>query len=375
MDKYTYMWLSMANRYLPFSLENEHWSYRDIFSMGATELEKKFELGNKKAEYILEFIRQHDIDEEYDKFLKSGAKVVLYGEQGYPERLLDISDPPRALFYYGELPDDSVRSVAVIGARSCSEYGRYMGEKLGTDLATEGISVVSGMAVGIDGIAQMGALNAGGKSYGVIGSGVDICYPRANKELYERLKTEGGIISEYAIGAEAKAMNFPERNRIISGLSDGLIVVEAKQKSGTIITVDAALSQGRDIFVVPGRATDPLSVGCNGLIKQGAYPVQCAEDVLEVLCAASIRERTIPKDFKEVLYRDEININKEPPKKIDLETDENMVYSCFDFEPLMATELSDAVKMDISKLSAILIRLEMKGFIREVGRNSYVRCC
>ena len=103
MDKYMYMWLSVANRYLPFSLENEQWSYRDIFSMGTTELEKRFELGHKKAEYILEFVREHDIDEEYDKFLRSGAKVVLYGEEGYPERLLSIDDPPRALFYYGEL--------------------------------------------------------------------------------------------------------------------------------------------------------------------------------------------------------------------------------------------------------------------------------
>lgn len=374
MDKYVYMWLSLANRYLPFSLENEQYSYRDIFLMSAAEIEKRFELGRKKSEYIVEFVKEHNIDEEYDRFMKSGAKVVLYGEEGYPERLMNIDDPPRALFYYGELPDDSVRSVAVIGARNCSEYGRYMGEKLGAGLAAEGISVVSGMAIGIDGIAQMGALNAGGKSYGIVGSGVDICYPRANKELYERLKKEGGVISEYAIGVAAKATNFPERNRIISGLSDGLIVVEAKQKSGTIITVDSALAQGRDIFVVPGRATDPLSVGCNGLIKQGAYPVQCVEDVLEVLDSVSIRERSISKDYKKVLYKDEINVNKGALEKIDLETEENMVYSCFDFEPLMATELLNAVNMDISKLSAILIRLEMKGYIREVGRNSYVRC-
>ncbi len=201
---------------------------------------------------------------------KDTMKKVIWGEEGYPKRLQNLSGAPKQLFYYGELPKEDQPTAAVIGARDCSEYGIAVTKKLGETLGRNGIQVISGMARGIDGIAQRAALQAGGTSYGVLGSGADICYPNSNRGLYEELKQKGGIISEYEPGMPPLAQNFPPRNRIVSGLADVLIVVEAREKSGTLITVDMALEQGKDVYVVPGRITDRLSDGCNRLIRMGA---------------------------------------------------------------------------------------------------------
>ena len=192
------------------------------------------------------------------------------GETGYPKRLENIPDPPGELYVIGRLPEEERPAVAIVGARECSEYGRFVARELGGLLGRHGISVISGMARGIDGISQAAALDGGGSSYGILGCGVDVCYPKENKALYERLKTCGGILSEYAPGTRALAWNFPPRNRIVSGLADVVVVIEARVKSGTLITVDMALEQGKEVYVVPGRVTDRLSDGCNRLLKQGA---------------------------------------------------------------------------------------------------------
>ena len=190
-------------------------------------------------------------------------RVINKEEKEYPRRLKEIPKPPEKLYILGSLPVERIPSVAVIGARDCSEYGRYVAARLGSVLGRKGIQVISGMARGIDGIAQEAAVDAGGYSYAVLGSGVDVCYPASNKSLYEKLKVTGGILSEYPPGTSAIARNFPARNRIVSGLADAIIVVEAREKSGTLITVDMALEQGREVYAVPGRITDSLSVGCN----------------------------------------------------------------------------------------------------------------
>lgn len=205
------------------------------------------------------------------------------GEAGYPARLKNIPDAPKVLYVLGELPEEEALSVAIVGARDCSEYGRFVAEELGRLLGSSGISVVSGMARGIDGISQTAALDGGGKSYGVLGCGVDICYPKENRRLYERLKANGGILSEYAPGTPAAAFHFPPRNRIVSGLADVVVVIEARAKSGTLITVDMALEQGREVYVVPGRVTDRLSDGCNRLLKQGAGILLSPEEFLTEL--------------------------------------------------------------------------------------------
>lgn len=210
-------------------------------------------------------------------------RFVTPFEKDYPERLRNIPDAPSGLYVRGNLPVKKEVTVAVIGARDCSDYGKYVAEHLGTFLGENGVTVVSGMARGIDGISQWAALEAGGTSIGVLGCGVDICYPAGNRVLYQRLLEQGTIFSEYPPGTPPRAMNFPARNRIVSGLADAVVVVEARSRSGTLITVDMALEQGKEVFVVPGRVTDRLSDGCNKLIKQGAEILLSPEELLEDL--------------------------------------------------------------------------------------------
>lgn len=211
-------------------------------------------------------------------------------EKEYPERLRNIPDPPAGLYARGSLSVKKEVTVAVIGARDCSDYGKYVAGHLGAFLGRNGVTVVSGMARGIDGISQWAALEAGGTSIGVLGCGVDICYPAGNRDLFNRLLEQGTIFSEYPPGTPPRAMNFPARNRIVSGLADAVVVVEARNRSGTLITVDMALEQGKEVFVVPGRITDRLSDGCNNLIKQGAGVLLSPEELLEEL--QELKERT-----------------------------------------------------------------------------------
>lgn len=220
-------------------------------------------------------------------------KIIYRTDPDYPGRLREIPRPPRALYVEGRLPAEGQASVAIIGARDCSEYGRYVAERLGRLMGKNGVQVVSGMARGIDGIAQGAALEAGGSSFAVLGSGVDVCYPAQNRELYESLKVNGGILSEYPPGTPARAGNFPPRNRIVSGLADAVVVVEAREKSGTLITVDMALEQGKEVFAVPGRLTDGLSAGCNRLLKMGAGILTEEGEFLEELRGISERRQAL----------------------------------------------------------------------------------
>lgn len=385
MDKYEYLWTMVRGNNMPGDLlkDDRAYSYEELMGMNEKMLVEKTGITLAQARYLVKAKMEVDIDREYEFFLKSGANVVTVMDDGYPDRLKYIDNRPFALFYYGSLPKDDMPSVAIIGARNCSEYGRYMAQSLGHELGCEKINIISGMAYGIDGIAGEAALNgwdaSGGKDFGkgsfaVLGCGVDVCYPRANRKLYERLKNDGGIISEYPIGASAKPENFPMRNRIISGLADIIIVVEARLKSGTFITVDYALMQGREIMVVPGRATDPLSVGCNALMFQGASPVQSKEDVTRLLGTISphsYMQKNGTSDFKTKQLSEYIPKEK---LKILLEREENMVYSVLDFYSLSPEDIADALNMDIFKIMNILISLEMKGVVREIGKNLYVKC-
>ena len=214
---------------------------------------------------------------------EAGIRMVERGERDYPARLLEIPDPPERLYVLGRLPEEKVPSVAVIGARECSEYGSYVAARLGECMGRNGIQVISGMARGIDGIGQTAALDVGGSSFAVLGSGVDVCYPARNRRLYERLRERGGVLSEYPPGTPALSRNFPPRNRIVSGLADAVVVVEAREKSGTLITVDMALEQGKEVYAVPGRVTDALSSGCNRLVKLGAAMLLDPEELAEEL--------------------------------------------------------------------------------------------
>ncbi len=239
-------------------------------------------LNEKQIEKLRNSKSTWDLQRRWEQLEKQSIQFLPFFHPDYPEKLRNIPDAPWAVYLKGRVPKNSI-SVAVVGARQCSEYGRMAAAKIGKSLGENGIVAVSGMARGIDGISQIAALESGGSSLAVLGCGVDICYPRENRRLYEMLEQRGGILSEYPPGTQPIGSLFPPRNRIISGLSDLLVVVEAKEKSGTTITVDMALEQGKEVLVLPGRITDALSYGCNRLIKQGAGILVSVEDIFQVL--------------------------------------------------------------------------------------------
>ena len=199
----------------------------------------------------------------------------------FPEKLKNLPDCPWGLFYRGRLPDPGKSAVAVIGARRCSNYGKQMAAVLGKALALDGYQVISGMAAGVDGTAQAACIDSGSSSFAVLGCGADVCYPAENGGLYDRLIEEGGVISEFAPMTPPLRHHFPMRNRLISGLSDAVIVVEARAQSGSLITADLALDQGKDVFVYPGEPGSPRSEGNHQLLREGAIYFTCAEDLLE----------------------------------------------------------------------------------------------
>ena len=307
-----------------------------------------------------------------------GIRFVYCAEEAYPHRLKDIADYPFGLFYIGSLPREDRPTVSIIGARECSEYGRKTAELFGKTLGSKGVQIISGMARGIDGISQSAALNVGGNSYGIVGCGVDICYPKENAELYNKLKINGGILSEYLPGTEPKANLFPARNRIISALADILLVVEARMKSGTYITVCQALEQGREIYAVPGRITDGLSDGCNRLIRDGAGIATSPEDILETLSYQWGREETQSTSDEEC-NTEEVGFTQNEPS---VDWSDNLggaILRVLDQTPKSIDELLEGVKhfgFDPSYTDMLckLTEMTLDGKCAEIG-SAYKRNC
>ncbi len=295
------------------------------------------------------------IQEKYAKLLSKGIYFVTKEEDNYPSKLHNIYNPPFALYVKGSLPKEETATIAVVGARNCSDYGKETAEYLSGELARAGIQIISGLARGIDGYAHEGAIAAGGSTYGIQGCGVDICYPKENFNIYMDMQEKGGILSEYGPGYSPKAFNFPMRNRLISGMSDGILVIEAKEKSGSLITADMGLEQGKNIYSVPGRIYDRLSAGCNNLIKMGAKPVTGPEDILE--------------DF----FLNYENSEKELKKNDKLlETKEKIVYASLSFLPKHMNEIAGETNLSIMELTEILMDLELKNYIKQIRKNYYV---
>ncbi len=243
-------------------------------------------LGKQKADCLkkgLDEKREKNVRQAYERMREKGIGFWPFWGREYPARLQKIADAPSCLYVRGKGWEQEKKTVAIIGTRECSGYGREMAKYFAAGLAKDGAAVVSGMARGVDAIAQEAALAAGGSCAAVLGCGVDICYPPENRGLYDRLEKEGCLFSEYPPGTMPQAGLFPPRNRIISGLSDLVLVVEAREKSGTLITVDMALEQGRDVFAVPGRVTDACSRGCNILIGNGAGIARSVRQLSEEL--------------------------------------------------------------------------------------------
>ena len=240
-----------------------------------------------------------------NKELPEGIRYIRKGEKNFPEKLLELQDCPDGIYVKGSLPDPEKKTVAIVGARMCTAYGRATASHFARELAANDVQIISGLALGIDGAAHQGALLAGGATFGVLAGGVDICYPRGNIELYTKMNGRSGILSEESCGCPPLAGLFPKRNRIISALSDLVLVVEARQRSGSLITADFAMEQGKDIFAIPGRLDDELSKGCNDLIFQGAGLANSPESLLEILGKSTKKSDNSKKYVQNVLAREE----------------------------------------------------------------------
>jgi len=239
-------------------------------------------IGKKYANIVLNNELRRNIDKHIEYMLKNKVDIISIQDEEYPEILRNIYDPPLLFYIRGNKEILNNDSIAIIGCRECSQYGKNVAQELAYNISKHKINIVSGLAKGIDAEAHRGCILAGGKTIAVLGNGLDTIYPQENITLAKKiLETGGAIISEYPLGEKPQKQNFPERNRIVSGISKGVIVVEAKAKSGTLITVDFALEQGRDVFVVPGNIDTDTSTGTNELIKQGAKIITNYKDVLE----------------------------------------------------------------------------------------------
>ena len=327
----------------------------EIYMEKTSAIEKLNILTEKDIKCLEESRLCWNLDEQFISLAEKGISFISFEQEDYPGKLRQIANPPYSLYYKGRLPDEEKRAVAIVGARGRSSYGMTVANELAKQLAIQNVSVISGMAKGIDGDAHKGALDGGGATYAVLGCGVDVCYPREHRYLYDRIPDIGGVISEYPVGTEPVARLFPARNRIISALSDCVVIIEAREKSGSLITADFAMEQGKDVYALPGRVTDSLSRGCNHLIQQGAGIFLGIDDFMKEISLAS-NGNDIQIDFRKNL----------------LEKDESLVYSLLDFCPVSIGTLLDKTQYQLLELLEILKRLEDKGFIREISPNYYV---
>lgn len=358
MDEYEWFWLctikGLYDRQRKILLEFFE-TPEQIRRAKKEELDAVPFLTPPKVQAILRHQKAFDAEKQYHMYKKQGIQFISHNHARFPRQLKEIYDYPAGLFYMGEIPDGKEHCIAVIGARMCSAYGKNLARMLSEALAQNGVSVVSGMAYGIDSCAQESCIKAGGKSYAVLGSGVDICYPSENRRLYENLKYAGGLISEYPPGTPAMSSHFPLRNRIISGLCRQIVVVEAKRRSGTLITADLALEQGRDVYAFPGRMNDALSTGCNWLIRQGAGVITDIDSFLEE--AGCMREKKA----------------KRKNCKIILASSEELVYSCLDSQSQSLEAICSAVNLPVKQIMSALMTLQMKGIVIENAKNYYAK--
>ncbi len=361
-----------------FSDDETYARISDLSSMARKSLADK---SMDEAERILE---------ECDKL---GISLVTYQDAHYPDCLKNISDPPVVLYYKGKWPDfDRELTIGMVGARECSEYGRSMAARLGLELARSGVLVISGIAQGIDSHAIKGALSGGGKVVSVLAGGIDRIYPRESRFLYEDVAAAGALVSEYPPGTPHKGVHFPVRNRIISGLSDGVVAVEGKEKSGTMITMDLALEQNRDTFAVPGPADAPMSTGTNRLIRMGwAKLAGSAADILVEYEGRKVWRRSVPMDREEEKQRMETAL-KEPrettAQKVENEKkvidksenrayidwksarelftdDERDILLSLEQNELLTDEIVDATQIPARRVLSALTILQVRGYVEE----------
>lgn len=328
----------------------------EIFRAQKEQLEQISSLRARDIEALTASRKMDLVKTKWEELCCSRTRFVWLEHPDYPEKLKHIADPPYALFYKGSLPIENVPAVAVVGARNASHAGLETAGKFGRELAENGIAVVSGLARGIDITAQKGVLTVGGgRTYGVLGCGIDRCYPDDHIESYMLMQENGGVISEFCPGMPPYPANFPMRNRIISGLADGILVIEAGEKSGSLITAELGLDQGKEVFVVPGDIYNPCYRGSNRLIQSGAALVTKTRDILDGLGIFMDEDASVRKKKCEVM----------------LETSEKIVYSYLGLEPIHISELVRMSGLSLQRIMELLLSMEFKGIVRQIGNQYY----
>jgi DNA processing protein len=311
-------------------------------------------LDRRAIENLVAARSQVDLDAELRRLERSGAQLITWEDPSYPRNLLNIAQPPPVLFVKGSLLPADEWAVALVGTRHASTYGREVARELAGGLAASGVTVVSGLARGVDVTAHRAAIEAGGRTIAVLGSGIDNIYPPEHAGLAETIAQAGAVISDYALGTPPDGANFPPRNRIISGLSKGVVIVEAGEVSGALITADFAAEQGRDVFAVPGNIHQRTSLGTNKLIQQGAKMVTGVADVLEELNLALVTEQRTAR------------------AALPADATEQRLLACLSAEPVHIDELGVQMGLPIAQVSGALAMMELKGMVRQVGGMNYV---
>jgi len=334
-------------------------SAEKIWQAQEKELAQVPGLGPQLQKNLLECRARLDLDKEVERIKRCGVKVVTWEDESYPLALRNIYDPPPILFVKGDLPAE-MQAVAIVGTRRPTPYGKTVARELARQLSSAGWWVISGLARGIDSCAHQGALECSGKTVAVLGCGIDVVYPRENLSLYRQIEKTGALVTEFPLGTPPEAGNFPARNRIISALARGVVVVEAAESSGALITANFALEQGRDVFAVPGPITSRLSRGPHSLLKEGAKLVENAGDILE--------EYGI--EWEEAEKADRRKKNEEAPP--DFSEAERSIMGQLSLEPVAAEELTAKTGLSAAEVNASLALLEIKGKVKKLPGGWYI---
>ena len=329
------------------------------FSAALTELEQVEGLHRDAIDGIVAFSDWAEVDEEIERARDAGIAIVPFTNPNYPARLRTIADPPPFLYVKGNILTDDDKAVAIVGSRSASEYGRRVARDLARGLASLGFTVVSGMARGIDGSAHESALQAGGRTIAVLGSGVERAYPAEHETLYRRIGENGAVLSELPIGTRPLAFNFPARNRLISGLSLGVVVVEATEKSGSLITATLAVEQGREVFAVPGEVGSSRSRGAHRLIRQGAKLVESVDDIIEEI-APQLLDRTgsATQRAPRVLPQNASDATR-------------TIFALLQENTLQVDQVIERTGMSAAQVLETLLDLELQGLLRQLPGKIY----
>ncbi|OGD87094.1 DNA protecting protein DprA [Candidatus Curtissbacteria bacterium RIFCSPHIGHO2_02_FULL_40_17] len=322
------------------------------FWQASDEQIRKLRLDAKTKEAIFKFRNQVDPKIYLDAVYEKGIKVLSVVDRDYPANLRQISDAPPVLYYKGSLIPEDDLAVAVVGARFATAYGRQVTEKLVMDLTLAGLTIVSGLARGVDSIAHRAAMDAGGRTIAVLGSGVDLIYPPENKLLAEKIIQNGALVSEFPLGFPSVPSNFPARNRIISGLSLGVLVTEAAADSGSLITAGQAAEQGREVFAVPGPITSKMSEGVNQLIKEGVHPATDADDILKILDIERKKRSSFAKASEDKPVKDKT---------------QQKIMETLDGGSKHVDLISRETGFPIEKVSATLSMMELSGLVKNYG--------